>query len=231
MIFNPMRPTWRRWLQLSSGKYSILRSLEYEQLHGLRLSGRTLDVGGGQHNSYYQLFKVDGVIESINISPKIGPTYIGDLNFPLPIATNSYDNVISLNTFEHIRNDTQAIAEAIRVLKPGGHFHFVIPFLYRVHGSPFDYHRHTAAWWIEYLIDCGLSPENIFVEPLVWSPDGTAFSFVEFHRFRRLRKRLAMLRAVVRHLSWIGPQRLPDGRLSQYYVEYALGYYVYGTKG
>ena len=37
----------------------------------------------------------------------------------MPIASDSYDNIISLNTFEHIENDTLAIAESVRVLKPG----------------------------------------------------------------------------------------------------------------
>ena len=102
MILNPKRPTFRRWLQLSTTQYSLLRALEYEQLEGLVLRGRTLDIGGGQHNIYYHLLKIDGVYESVNLSPKIGPTIMVDLNDALPIASESYDNVISLNTFEHI---------------------------------------------------------------------------------------------------------------------------------
>lgn len=230
MILTPKRPTWKRWLRISTLQYSLLRGLEYESIDGLVLCGKTLDIGGGQVNSYYHLFQIEGKIESVNISPQIKPTVISDFNNPLPIASNVYDNIISLNTFEHIKNDTLAISEAIRVLKPGGQFHFMIPFLYRVHGTPFDYHRHTATWWLEFLSSLENAPREIIIDPLVWSPGASAFSLVEFHRLRRLRKKPALLWAVLRHLSQPGLERLPDGPVSQFYAEHALGYYVFGRK-
>lgn len=230
MILTPKRATWKRWLRLSTTQYSLLRSLEYEEIDDLVLRGRTLDIGGGQRNSYYHLLRIEGTIESVNIDPKIVPTILSDLNHPLPIASASYDNVISFNTFEHIQNDRLVIAEAVRVLKPNGQFHFMIPFLYRVHASPSDYHRHTAFWWVEFLKSLALSPEHIVVEPLTWSPLSSAFSLVEFRRFRALRKRWIMLRAVLSHMRWLSHERLPYGPAGQHYSEFALGYYVHGFK-
>lgn len=45
----------------------------------------------------------------------------------LPLADNSLDLVTSLDTLEHIEQDTEALAEIFRVLKPGGHGLFTVP--------------------------------------------------------------------------------------------------------
>lgn len=230
MILPPKRATFSRYLRLSNTRYSLLRSLQYERIEGLLLRGRTLDVGGGARNSYYSLLRVEGTIDSVNIDPKIQPTLIADLNEPLPIASDSYDNIISLNTFEHIKNDTLAIAEAIRVLRPGGGYHIVVPFMYRVHASPSDFHRHTSFWWESYLRSLGVDETTLTVEPLLWSPISSAFSLVEFRGLRGLRKKAVMLRTVLSHARWSGQERLPAGRLSEVYSEFALGYYIHGTK-
>jgi glycosyltransferase involved in cell wall biosynthesis len=227
----PLRATWKRWLLQSSTKYSILRGLEYECITGLRLCGRTLDVGGGQINSYSKLLELDGQVESVNISLDIQPTIICDLNQPLPIRDDAYDNLISLNTFEHIEKDEIAIREAFRVLKSGGAFHIIVPFLYRVHGSPSDYHRHTAYWWTNFLQSLGIEIGEFSIEPLVWDPRSSGFAVAEYAgRFRGLRKKTAMFPAVLRQILWFGQQRLPQGWTSEHYAEFALGYHIYGRK-
>jgi len=227
----PLRVTLKRWLVQSSTKYSLLRGLEYECILDLYLSGRTLDIGGGQSNSYYNLLDIDGQIESVNISRDIQPSIICDLNQPLPIRDDVYDNFISLNTFEHIEKDEIAIREAFRILKPEGTFHIIIPFLYRVHGSPSDYHRHTAYWWAGFLQTLGLEIGKFSIEPLVWDPVSSGFAIAEYKGpFRGLRKKIAMFPAVLRQMRWFGQKRLPHGRTSEHYSEYALGYYIYGRK-
>lgn len=235
MILSPRRATWQRWRKLSTAQYSVLRGLEYERIEGIQLEGRTLDVGGGRHNSYYHLLKIKGIIDSVNIDPDIHPTILADLNKPLPLATASYDNAISLNTLEHIRDDTVAISEMVRVLKPGGQLHIIVPFLYRVHASPSDYHRHTAFWWVDFLQAQGLAPETLTVEPFTWDPLSSAFSLIEF-QFGPLRivtrgivKKLLMLLAVFRHGHRVGQERLP-APYDQGYAACAVGYYIYGVK-
>ncbi len=229
MILAPRPATWQRWRALSGTRYSMLRGLEYERLAGLRLAGRTLDVGGGARSSYNHLLEIDGRLDSVNIDPGVRPTLVADLNAPLPLATASYDNAISLNTLEHIRDDTLAIREMVRVLRPGGGLHLVVPFLYYVHASPGDYHRHSAYWWREYLSAQGIDAATLVVEPLLWDALSSAFSLVEyrFGRFRGIPKRLVMLVAVVhQRLSRRGRPPAPDGTRG----EHALGYYIHGSK-
>jgi SAM-dependent methyltransferase len=231
MILAPRRATWRRWRRLANTRYSLLRSLEYEAIEGITLHGRTLDLGGGRGANYYPRLQIDGVLESLNLGVSLQPTVCADANVSWPFHAGVYDNVISLNTFEHLRNDGSALCEAIRVLRPGGQFHAIVPFLYRVHGSPSDYHRHTGYWWQETLAAYGLSSGSIVIEPLMWDPFSSAYALVEFN-FKQLRgisKRLIMLMAVLRQSRWPPEIRVPESHAGGY-QEFALGYYVRGEK-
>jgi len=227
MIVPPRRPTWKRWKDQAFRRTSVLRSMEYELLPTLALKGRVLDVGGGKKAHYNSLLKVEGLVEGINISPAMDPVHVADANQPWPTETASYDMFISFNTFEHIERDVFAVGEALRSLKPGGQFHFIVPFLYRVHASPSDYHRHTAAAWENILAAHGIPPEHQRIEPLMWDSMATAFSFIELTRLRRL-KPLFMLVGVLRCLGMKG-DRLPES-VAKHWQDWALGYYISGTK-
>lgn len=226
----PLRPTFKRWWKQSTATYSMLRGFQYEAINGLTLHGRTLDIGGGIKNSYYDKIIFNGVVDSINIDKTIKSSVLADLNHFMPVGNAQYDNIISLNTFEHIYRDEFAIEEAFRVLKSGGQFHIIVPFLYIVHASPFDYHRHPAPWWLEYISSLGVPVENIIIEPLMWDPLSSGFAISEFQvKFRGVQKRLAMLPAVVQSLRWKGRERLP-WLLGDRQSVYALGYYIHGKK-
>jgi SAM-dependent methyltransferase len=229
MISVPLRPTWRRWWQQSRSRYSLLRGLAYEQLARHEFRGRTLDVGGGERADYRARLRTAGRVDSVNLSARIAPTVVADLNRPLPFRDASFDNVVSLNTFEHVRDDQLAICEMLRVLRAGGTFHVMVPFLYRVHATPADYHRHTASWWVDFLCAHGAAPDDLVVEPLAWDPVGAAFSLVEFTRVRRVAKPIALARAVV-----FGQRGRRGDRLGDEYgaraAEYAVGYSITGVK-
>lgn len=231
MIERPLRATWRRWWRFARSPYTIYRTFEYELIEGLLVHGRVLDIGGGQVNSYYHLLKADGHIESVNISQDIEPTLIADLNQPLPVDDGIYDTVLCFNTLEHVTRDELALAELVRVLRPGGTFHIVVPWVYRIHGSPYDYHRHTDQWWTDQLLSLGVQPSDLVVEPMVWDPIVTAFSLVESARggrwFRLLRP-LVMLPSVL--VEWRAGGLRKSASLAAQYRDFPLGYYITGTK-
>lgn len=225
----PRRRTLGRWWRLARSPHSTLRSLQYEAISRLALRGRALDLGGGARSDYHALLRPEGPIDTVNFDPRLCPTFLHDLNEPLPLRDATYDDVVSLNTFEHLRNDTLALAEAIRVLKPGGSFHFLIPWLYRVHGSPLDFHRHTWLWWRDQLEALGIAREQLVIEPLVWSRLATAASFFGAAPLGRVVRAALLLPAVLRDLARDG-ERLPDGGASRRLCAYALGWYVHGRK-
>lgn len=71
------------------------------------------------------------------------PDIFGDAQ-KLPFKPSSFDTVLMLDVLEHIPSATQAISEAYRALKPGGHLILQVPFLYPLHDEPHDFHRWTV---------------------------------------------------------------------------------------
>lgn len=239
MILNPKRLTWSLYWKMIRTPYSTLRTLEYVALDGERLVGRTLDVGGGKNTSYNHLLRIEGTIESLNIDPQIVPTYTADLNKSFPFESAIYDNILSLNTLEHIRNDEAALREMVRILKPGGKLLLIVPFLYQVHASPYDYHRHTALWWQEKLEELGFCDEDIEINPLMWDQLGTGLALSEkwslpgipFRRvFWRVRRAIMLLYGVMfQSLRWRTLERIP-GKDGERQRNFALGYLIRARK-
>lgn len=225
----PLRPTWERYRDLCSRSMTLMRSLQYERIKGLALSGRILDVGGGRAFDYLPLLRITGQVDSVNLNVQRRPTVVADLNAGFPWASDAYDHVISFNTLEHLRDDQHAVREIFRVLKPGGSFHILVPFVYRVHAAPYDHHRHTAFWWAEFL-QRAVAPATLAIEPLVWSPVSSACAQFNWFRGRRgrLLKRALLLPAVVAqrgaHGERMSMQETADA------APHALAYYISGTR-
>jgi glycosyltransferase involved in cell wall biosynthesis len=215
----PRVPSLKRWRLLRTRQYSMLRALQYERFREVPLEGRVLDVGGGARADYTPLLN-GRQVDSVNIDPSMRPTFVADLNVAIPVRDSVYDTVISLNTLEHVEHDTVAISEMIRVLRPGARLHILVPFLYRVHADPHDYHRHTWHWWSSHLAAAGLDSGSIGIEPLVWDRVGSGFSLVEFAPGLRVLKGGAMLPGLLR--AWLGVWRPRS--------DFALGYYITGRK-
>ncbi len=96
---------------------------------------RVLDVGcGGGFNSNYlaeHSFAVTGVDlseQSLAIAARHDSTesvhYLRADAYELPFAAGSFDAVIAMDFLEHVEEPARVIAEAARVLRPGGLFFF-----------------------------------------------------------------------------------------------------------
>lgn len=222
MIKEPRIPSFQRYLKLLRGENTLLRDLQYEAIADRILRGRILDIGGGKLFNYYRLLRIYGKLDTINAGPETQPTYIGDLNEALPLADATYDVVISLNTFEHLRHDGFALQEMLRVLKPGGQFLIIVPFLHGVHGRYGDFHRHTAHWWDDFFLRRGVVSGSLRVEPLVWDKISTAGSLMH-----GLRTPISKTIFLLFGLLWARYRR-------QDYLKkvsnYALSYLIEGTK-
>lgn len=222
MIEQPMALSWARWKRLVLDRQSLTRVLEYEALRGVRLDGRILDVGGKRPNNYLDKFVIAGSVEVLNFDHDAQPDIVADLNTTIPVADATYDTVLSLNTFEHVESDTHAFSEMLRVLKPGGSFHVMVPFLYRVHGDPSDFHRHTASHWERTLVSLGLGSGDFRIRPLTWDALAAGYSMFEPRRSRFK----ALTRGVFLMPGLIAQMRRPEKR----WPDYALAYYIRGRK-
>ena len=61
----------------------------------------------------------------------------------MPFADDSFDTVMALEVFEHLRAPDECMAEIERVLRPGGVVLFTVPFVAPLHQLPFDFWRFT----------------------------------------------------------------------------------------
>ncbi|MEM8879295.1 MAG: class I SAM-dependent methyltransferase [Pseudomonadota bacterium] len=160
----PSFARWRAMSRVAPGQ-SILRALQYEKFSSLKISGRVLDFGGGRRASYIRWLK-DADVVSVNIDAQFDPTHIVEPGTSLPFHEGEFDAVVTLNTLEHVYDDIAALRELSRVTRPGGALHIMVPFLFRVHGHPDDFNRHTPSWWARALEEAGYAQARLV--PLIF---------------------------------------------------------------
>ena len=167
-LIDPPIPSFADWRRLrAKGRdLTILRAMEYDILDQIQITGRVLDFGGGRKADYAPVFPPETSVSSVNIDAEFDPTHIVAPGAPLPFEEASFDTVLTFNTLEHIFDDIGALTELARVMKPGAVLHITVPFLYRVHGHPDDYNRHTPSWWQHALAQCGFRRATLL--PLVF---------------------------------------------------------------
>jgi SAM-dependent methyltransferase len=138
----------------SADQFEVMQRYIPGDYLGLRL----LEVGCSFGS--YQEFALNAGMKTYGIEPELKAIQLGRqvweqlqdtpgmvqaIGEHLPFMSNSFDIVFSSNVLEHVKDTDQVIAEAIRVLKPGGYLHFIFP----NYGSVWD--GHYALPWIPYM--------------------------------------------------------------------------------
>ena len=179
---TPLHLDAKRYLSIfiRHGNLSLFRAMTYEVVFSRFYVGKLLDFGGGKRVKYFdrieKLIK-SGSYESVNIAADMEPTLIIQDSIKIPLPDMQYDTVLSLNTLEHVYEINETLAELYRLLKPSGDIVIAVPFLFRIHGCPQDFHRPTADWWGLKLSEIGFN--KISILPLEFGPLRTAFSVID----------------------------------------------------
>lgn len=121
--------TWRR-----AGSKPLLDASRLRLLRRWISHGTLLDVGLG-HGAFarraVRWFDVIGVdLDAGVVARAIHDTAVAGVSasaYELPIRTESIDVVTSLDVVEHLREPDRFLAEAHRVLRPGGYLHLSTP--------------------------------------------------------------------------------------------------------
>jgi SAM-dependent methyltransferase len=122
-------------------------TVDFDRL-GLRRGDRVLDMGCGAGRHAFEMFRLGGdvvafdqdgdelagVLELFGAMRDAGEVPLGaeaDIKqgdaLALPFADEEFDRVVAAEVLEHIPEDTTAIAELVRVLRPGGTIAVTVP--------------------------------------------------------------------------------------------------------
>ncbi len=97
-----------------------------------------LDLGCGTNPRYHDAMK--GKIVCLDIYKNEKAQLVADAN-RMPFKPNSFDKVISVNSFYYLRNPFDVAKDLSKILKKNGKLLLVTPFFYPLHDMPHDKYR------------------------------------------------------------------------------------------
>jgi SAM-dependent methyltransferase len=103
--------------------------------------GRILEIGGraNPYDAWFPGFEYT-MLDLTETAPGVIRADITDCP---EIKSESFDAVISVDVFEHIKRPWRAAPEIVRILRPGGFTYHSTLFSWRYHPCPVDYWRYT----------------------------------------------------------------------------------------
>ena len=101
---------------------------------------KILDLGCGSNPNYHNSMK--GKIICLDIT-KTSKTHVVSDADKLPFKPNSFDKIISVNSFYYFRNPFNVSKSIHKILKKNGKFVLIAPFFYPIHDVPDDKYRFT----------------------------------------------------------------------------------------
>jgi SAM-dependent methyltransferase len=139
---------------------------------GYKLSGTVVDIGAGtgygsrfldSTKTHYIPTDLPFGRDSTNLAiSRVGMRPAAYCSgYDLPFRSGSIDNVMALSVLEHVKKPDEILAEAYRVLKPGGQVLIVTPFCFPFHGEPDDFRRWTDRGLRVELENSGFIPATV----------------------------------------------------------------------
>ena len=191
-------PTWQRHV----AAYAVAAELLPE--------GRVLDLGCGVGHSFHLLAPRETVgvdIEPEALAGQDRETVVADMR-ALPLPSASFASVLSVQSLEHVPDPERVVAEARRVLAPGGTAIFVTPnrLTFGLPGEIVDPYHHVEFDADSLRALCGSAFASVDVRGLFGSERYLAIVARERERLDALVRRdpLRLRRLVPRRLRQLG---------------------------
>ena len=165
----------------------------------------------------------------INLTPQKQPDILAAAEF-IPHPSNCFDIVICAELFEHVRNPVTILEEVFRVLRPNGQILITTPFLFHIHGDPYDYGRYTDHYWESVLAEVGFAVERIERQGFFYA---VLLDFIKQYCRRILRGPLywsgGWIFALLQKLLLL-VERSPRVRTNAFLTSYTTGFGIVGVK-
>lgn len=134
-------------------------------LKGIKIKGKVIDLGSGNHSSYLNFLQKEDVnifYADINESEN-DKHFKVDLEKKLNFEDYEFDEVILFNVLEHIENHKYLLKEIYRIIKKNGKLELFVPFMFRYHEDPKDYFRPTHHYLTRILEKEGFEVETYLI--------------------------------------------------------------------
>lgn len=125
---------------------SILRRAQLEYCRGLSLSGNVIDLGAkSADNQYFGLINNEKIASWTFVDYFHKSENLISVNFEKSdwAIEKKFDFILAFNILEHIYNYENFLLEANNISQKGCKLIILVPFLYRFHKDPNDFHRYT----------------------------------------------------------------------------------------
>ena len=114
---------------------------------GRYLHGRVLDIGCGmkdkRHLAGERVTQYVGLDHEGSLHGRSQVDIVGTA-YSVPEPDASYDGVVCTAVLEHLEEPRAALAESLRVLRPGAHAVYTVPLFWHLHEEPRDFYRYTS---------------------------------------------------------------------------------------
>ena len=136
----------KRWTLWRRQNFEYLQ----KKLKSVKSGSLVLDVGAGQSHfkEAFDSYKYVGV----DFCPYEDVSVVADIITKLPFRENTFDLIVLSNVLEHVPEPLVLLKECFRVLKSAGHIIILVPFVIRLHQSPYDFLRYTH-YMLDYLLE------------------------------------------------------------------------------
>lgn len=129
---------------LASIRKNVEEFMAYSALNFVHSGGQLLDIAPQDHSGAKPFFSSEITIETLDIDPKSGATYIADLcNCAEQIGLRKFDFIVCTEVLEHTRQPFDAVDSIFKMLKPNGLVFVSTPYNLRIHGPLPDCWRFT----------------------------------------------------------------------------------------
>jgi SAM-dependent methyltransferase len=126
------------------------------------VKGVTLDLGAGKLAWRKSLMGSAKTYYSADVTqehPDLDTLF--DVTKPFPLESESFDTVFCYSVLEHTPKPGVVLPEIHRILKPGGSAIISVPFVFYLHGEPYDYFRFTKYGVKQLAKEAGFSIESM----------------------------------------------------------------------
>jgi SAM-dependent methyltransferase len=171
-----------------------LMDAQLERLAKSYARGRLIDIGCGnkQYEPIFRSFVSEHVgVDHPGTEHDATKADILSSGYEIPVPSASFQTVLFTSVLEHMEDPERALRECARVLAPGGHMIFLIPFIWHVHEAPRDFYRYTPIG-IEYLLNrSGFKLRDMVPVCGFWGTFGQLFTY-KLYKFPFLKRALSL---------------------------------------